>query len=54
MTVAARPKAWTVFARSNTGVMDSNPTWGMVVCVRSFCVCALVAALRQSDPPYKE
>jgi hypothetical protein len=39
--VAARSKAWTVFARSNTGVVGSNRTQGMVVCVRLFCVCVV-------------
>jgi hypothetical protein len=37
----ARPKAWTVFARSNTGIVGSNPTRGMDntdVCVRLFYV----------------
>jgi hypothetical protein len=38
ITVAARPKALTVFARSNTGVVGSNPARGMNVCVRLFCV----------------
>jgi hypothetical protein len=38
ITVAARYKAWTVFARSNTVVMGLNPTWGMDDCVRLFCV----------------
>jgi hypothetical protein len=37
-TVAARSRAWTVFARSNTGVVSSSPTQGTVVCVRLFCV----------------
>jgi hypothetical protein len=58
ITVAARSKAWTVFARSNTGIVGSNPTWGMDVYVRLFCVCAVlyveVAALRLADPPSKE
>jgi hypothetical protein len=27
-----------LFARSNTGVVDSDPTRGMDVCVRLFCV----------------
>jgi hypothetical protein len=36
--VAARSTAWTVFARSNTGIVGSNPTWGMDVCVRLFCL----------------
>jgi hypothetical protein len=34
ITVAARSKAWTVFVRSNTGIMGSNPTRVMDVCVR--------------------
>jgi hypothetical protein len=39
IAVAARSEAWTVFARSNAGIMGSNPTQGMDVCVRFFCVC---------------
>jgi hypothetical protein len=35
---AARPKARTVFVRSNTEIMGSNPTGGMDVCVCSVCV----------------
>jgi hypothetical protein len=31
-------KAWTVFASSNTGIVHSNPTWGMDVGVLLFCV----------------
>jgi hypothetical protein len=32
-------KAWTVFAHSNAGIVDSNPTQGMNVCVCVFlCV----------------
>jgi hypothetical protein len=42
ITVAARPKAWTVFARSNTGIMGSNLTRGIDVCVRLFCVCVVL------------
>jgi hypothetical protein len=38
ITEAARSKAWTVFARSNTGVLGSNPTRGMDVCVYLFSV----------------
>jgi hypothetical protein len=34
-TVTARRKEWITFARSNTGVVDSNPTRGMDVCVRA-------------------
>jgi hypothetical protein len=40
--VAARSKAWNVFARSNTGIVCSNPTEGMDVCVCLFCVCVLL------------
>jgi hypothetical protein len=38
VTVAERPKAYTVFARSEAGIMDSNPTQGMDV--QCLCVCA--------------
>jgi hypothetical protein len=44
ITVAAGSKAWNVFARSNTGVVGSNPTQGMRDCVL-FCVCVYVVAL---------
>jgi hypothetical protein len=44
ITVAARCKAWTVFARSNTGVVGSNPIRGMDVCVRLLCVDKGLAA----------
>jgi hypothetical protein len=40
ITVAARSEAWTIFARSNTGIVGSNPTQGMDVCLYLFCVCA--------------
>jgi hypothetical protein len=39
--VAARSeasKAWTDFARSNPGIVGSNPTQGINICVRLFCV----------------
>jgi hypothetical protein len=39
ITAFAGSKAWTVFARSNTGIVGSNPTQGMGVCLRLFCVC---------------
>jgi hypothetical protein len=42
--VAALSKAWTVFARSNTGIVGSNPIRVMDVCVRLFCVCAVLCA----------
>jgi hypothetical protein len=32
VTVAARSKAWTAFARSNGGIVGSNPIQGMNVC----------------------
>jgi hypothetical protein len=38
ITAAARFKTWTVFARSNTGIVGSNPTRGIDVCVCLFCV----------------
>jgi hypothetical protein len=38
ITVAARSKALNVFARSNTGVVGSNPTQGTDVCVYSLFV----------------
>jgi hypothetical protein len=40
--MATWSKAWTVFARSNTGVLGSNPTRDMDVCVRLFCVCGVL------------
>jgi hypothetical protein len=55
ITVAARSEAWTVFACSNTGIVRSNPTRGMDVCLPLLCLCChvKVAALRQNDPPSK-
>jgi hypothetical protein len=41
ITVSARSKAWTVFARPNTGIVASNPTQGMDVFVHVFCVCVV-------------
>jgi hypothetical protein len=38
ITVAARY----VFVRSNTGIVGSNPTRGMDVCMRLFCVCVVL------------
>jgi hypothetical protein len=40
--VCGRPKALTVFARSNAGIVGSNPTQCMNVCVRLFCVCVVL------------
>jgi hypothetical protein len=42
ITLAARSKAWTVFNRSNAGVVGSNPTQAMDVYVRLFCVCLVL------------
>jgi hypothetical protein len=40
VTVAERSKAWTVIARSEAGIMGSNPTQGMDVwCVYVFILC---------------
>jgi hypothetical protein len=57
--VAARSKAWTVFASSNTGIVGSDPTQGMDVCIVYLCsvfvlFCVQVAALRRADPLTKE
>jgi hypothetical protein len=41
ITVAVRSKARTVVVRSKAGIVGSNPTQGMDVCERSFCVCVL-------------
>jgi hypothetical protein len=57
ITVAARYKAWTVFARSNAGIVNANPTQGMeVVCVYSMFVlsCVWIEALRRADHSSKE
>jgi hypothetical protein len=36
ITVATRSKAWTVFARSKAGIVGSNLTRGMDVCLCLF------------------
>jgi hypothetical protein len=59
ITVAARSKARTVFALSNAGIVGSNPTHGMdvcIVCVYSVFVlfCVYLETLRRVDPPSKE
>jgi hypothetical protein len=35
---AERSEAQNIFARPNTGIIGSNPTWDMNVCPRDFCV----------------
>jgi hypothetical protein len=58
ITVAARSKAWTVFVRSNAGIVGSNPTQGMDVCAWVYSVfvlsCVQIAALRRADHSFKE
>jgi hypothetical protein len=44
VTVAVRSKAWTVFARSNTGIVGSNPNRGVDICVRLFYVCVILCS----------
>jgi hypothetical protein len=41
ITVAGRCKAWTVLARSNIGIVGSNPTQGMDGCVCVYSVFVL-------------
>jgi hypothetical protein len=40
--MAARPKARTVFDRSNTGIVGSNPDRGIDVCPRFSVLCCPV------------
>jgi hypothetical protein len=40
--VVARSKAWDVFAHSNAGIVGSNPTQDMVVCLHVFCFCLVL------------
>jgi hypothetical protein len=50
ITVAMRSKAWTVFARSNAGIMGSNPIQGMDVCLCVYSVlCCPVCRWRPCD-----
>jgi hypothetical protein len=44
--VAARSEARNVIARSNAGIVFSNLTQGMDVCVRLFCVCVILCVGR--------
>jgi hypothetical protein len=59
ITVAARSMAWTVFALSKAGIVASNPTQGIdicIVCLYSVFMlsCVQVAALRRADLPSKK
>jgi hypothetical protein len=40
--VAARSKPWSIFFRSNAEIVGSNPTRGIDVCLRLFCVCVVL------------
>jgi hypothetical protein len=42
ITVTSPSKARTVFARSNAGIVGSNPTQGMDICVHLICVCVIL------------
>jgi hypothetical protein len=48
ITVTARSKAWTVFARSYAGIVGSNPTQGIgcLYCVRLIFVCVVLCVGR--------
>jgi hypothetical protein len=37
--VVARSKAQNVFIRSTTAIVGSNPTTGIDVCLRRYCIC---------------
>jgi hypothetical protein len=58
VTTAARSKTRTVFLRSKAGIVGSNPTQDMDVCMRVYSVfvlsCAQAAALRRADHSSKE
>jgi hypothetical protein len=43
--MAARSKAWTIFARLNTGIVGSNPTQGTFI----LCLCCSVCRYRPCD-----
>jgi hypothetical protein len=52
VTVAERPKACTVFARSEAGIVGSNLTQGMDVWCAFFCVCVQVEAASLRVPSF--
>jgi hypothetical protein len=45
--VAARSKARTVFARSIAGIVGSNPTQGMDICI--VCICVVLCVCRDLE-----
>jgi hypothetical protein len=49
LTVDARSEARNGFPRSNTGIVSLNPSQGMDVCLRLFCVCAVLYRQRPYD-----
>jgi hypothetical protein len=53
-TMAALSKASNIFALWNIGILGSNPTQIIEVCLLLFCVCGQVTALLRADPPSKE
>jgi hypothetical protein len=42
IAVAVLSEGWTVFVRSNTGIVGLNPARGNDICVRVFCVCVVL------------
>jgi hypothetical protein len=50
ITMAARSTAWTVFVRSNAGIVGPNPTQGMDVCPCLFCICIGSGLVRGWSP----
>jgi hypothetical protein len=55
--LASRSKELTVFARPNTGIVGSNPTQGMDVYLRLFCVRVVLCignGLERADTPSKK
>jgi hypothetical protein len=48
VTVVPRPKAQTAFARSDAGIVGSNPTEGMNIwCVSAFFLCLCFSVFRE-------
>jgi hypothetical protein len=43
MQISFPARAWTVFVRTDAGIVGSNPTQGMDFwCMRLFCVCVVL------------
>jgi hypothetical protein len=49
VTLAEQSKAWTVFARSEAGIVISNPTQGMYIWYVYVLSCVQVKPLRRAD-----